>query len=273
MASETPETSPELESSAQDNDEDAEEDATEEEPSPTEPPAEPTATIVEATETPLPTEAPSLTVLLVAEDELSGRPEWTSADEIASALDSLDVTYDRWRTYQDGQPGRTAANEYDVIIWAVGDDCCDSPTQSSLDTMLQFLDDGGRILIEGGAVISPWPNTPFVQDYLSIRHDGWSPVVDLTLSNANHPLAEGFSGDTLNLSVNSRVRPDAVETRAAVAVFSRGPNSAQSGNPVITAYDSGSFKTVYSSVPLQWMRSNDRRQLIENALNWFAADD
>jgi hypothetical protein len=248
-------------------------------PTPTEVPPTPTPepTEVPPTPTPEPTEVPPtptpepLTILLVAEDSLSGRASFTSSDEIGETLDILGVDFDTWSTHRSGVPTRKAISAYTVVIWAVGDDCCDSPPPDSVEAMIGYLNGGGNLIAEGGSMASPWAGHPFTLDYLGVTVTGYSPIGDIVVEDSDHPLAAGFPEGSISLSVSGLVPPDTIGPGKADAVFVRGPKSAEAGTPAITAHDTGRFKVVFSAVPLQWLSSVDRERLLQNALDWFSS--
>jgi hypothetical protein len=244
----------------------------EEVPEPTEVPPTPTEEPAPTEEPPTPTPTPApLTVLLVIEDALSGRADFTSSDEIASSLDALGVEYETWGTYDDGAPTASFMSDYPVVIWSVGDDCCDSPPLESINAMVDYLDDGGNLLIEGGAVLHPWKDHPFALDYLNVQWTGYSSLGDLVVEDPDHPLAEGFPNTPISLNVNGRVYPITFEPKQADVVFVRGPKSAEVGKASISAYDSGHYRTILSTVPLQWFGAADRELFLKNALDWLSA--
>jgi len=230
-----------------------------------------------ATPTPEPTEVPPtatprpVAVLVVYEDALSGRPDFTSGDEIVLSLTQMGTTFRVWSTLNDGIPSSDTLYNYDVVIWTTGDDCCNSPPLDSVVAIAQYLTEGGAVLYEGGSAVYAWNGSPFLTEFLGVEWTGYSPVGDMIVEDANHPLAKGFPSGSIDLDVNGAVEPDAINVLTADAVFVRGPNSAERGKALITAYESGSFRVVYSAIPLQWFHPQDRQRFLANAIDWLYA--
>jgi hypothetical protein len=247
-------------------------------PAPTDTPLpEPTTVPKEdaPTPTPAPTEVPPTAtprpaaVLVVYEDVLSGRPDFTSGDEIALSLYQLDMSFNTWSTLNDGIPSQDTLYNYDVVIWTAGDDCCNSPPRDSVIAIAAYLSDGGAVLYEGGSVIYPWNGSGFLDEFVGVKWTGYSPVGDMLVSDADHPIANGFPVGSIDLNVNGAVQPDAIDATTADAVFVRGPNSAERGKALVTARDTGTFRMVYSAVPLQWFYSDDRKLFLTNVIDWL----
>ncbi|MGF1507618.1 MAG: hypothetical protein GYB64_05050 [Chloroflexi bacterium] len=239
-----------------------------------EPAAEPTAT-VEPTDVPVEEQS----ILIVIEDKLSGQASFTSSDEIGESLDALGLSYDTWNTGGDGIPAESTLAEYTTVIWTVGDDCCDAPERASFDSMEEYIQQGGNLLIEGGSVA--YALTCNLNDYDFIEGNfgvtvastcqDWGPMGDIVVET-DHPVTDGFASDALELNVFGRVRPDIVQPEEGTTVlFVRGPNSARRDSPAVVATQPTSdSKVVYTIVPLQWFSNASRELFLSNVLDWFS---
>jgi hypothetical protein len=242
-------------------------DGGEAEPEPTDEPEElPTAT-PEPTATSEPEE---VRMLLVSEDALSGRTDFTSADEIAESLDSLGIEYDRQAT-KDGYPSVAEMLEYTGVIWSAGDDCCDTQEVSPA-TVSEYLDEGGNLFIEGGTVAYAWQVSGLTQyiENLGVVATDFTPMGDIVLVT-EHPVTEGFDSAPIQLQVSSSIPPDVVEPiDDTVVLFERGPNSASRGEAAMVAYETDDTKFVFSAASIQWMPPAAREQLLQNIVGWFS---
>jgi len=236
-------------------------------PPPTDLPAATTTPEVELTPIPQP-EQQELSILLVTDDFLSATPEFSSAAELAEIMDQLDISYDTWSTFESETPPLETLNQYDLVMWSGGADCCDSPTQQSIDAISEYIDDGGWLFIDSLSVGYAYRNTRFTREYL--HADGGDFNIQSDVRRADHPITEGLGEDDIRFSEMSTFDPDVLIPReGAEPVLYRGSGSAREGDPTMIAFDDGRNRVVYAAFPIKWLPAREREILVENTFNWF----
>ena len=107
-----------------------------------------------------------------------------------SALDSLRQIYDIWDAYSKGDPD-FSFNIYKYLIWYTGDHQTDLFTEAQVESLMSFLDYGGRLFLTSQDAVevlsgsaNPWDQT-FLTDYLHVGYNG----------NNTKYLVVGRSGD------------------------------------------------------------------------------
>jgi immune inhibitor A len=124
--------------------------------------------------------------ILIADDDTGSAADYRSY--YTSALDSMRTIYDIWTAQTN--PGITF-NKYKYLIWFTGDHKTDLFSQAQVESLMSFLDKGGRLFLtsqDAAEVLSassdPW-DTLFLRHYLHVGYDG---------DNPRH-FAAGDSGD------------------------------------------------------------------------------
>ena len=111
--------------------------------------------------------------ILIADDDSGSAADYRSY--YTSALDSLRTIYDIWTAQPD--PSITF-NKYKYLIWYTGDHKTDMFSQAQVESLMSFLDRGGRLFLtsqDAAEVLSassdPW-DTLFLKHYLHVGYDG-----------------------------------------------------------------------------------------------------
>jgi len=93
------------------------------------------------------------------------------------ALDSLKQIYDIWEAYSKADPDFSFST-YKYLIWYTGDSPTDPFTQAQVESLMSFLDNGGRLFMTSQDAVeilassaNPWDQT-FLTDYLHVGYDG-----------------------------------------------------------------------------------------------------
>jgi immune inhibitor A len=109
-----------------------------------------------------------------------------------AALDSLKQIYDIWEAYSKGDPD-FSFSYYKYMIWYTGDHQTDLFSQAQVESLMSFLDHGGRLFLTSQDAVEvlsgsadPWDQT-FLTDYLHVGYDG----------NSSRLLIMGESGDEI----------------------------------------------------------------------------
>lgn len=234
--------------------------------------ATPTAQIIVVTATPEetpPSEETStdLTILVVTDSLLPGRSDFSSGERMSAFFDEQNIEHDTWDTLEDGYPSARKLGEYSLVFWSNGNDCCDSPEAEATDLIMSYIDNGGWLFIDGGAIGYAWANSRFMRDYLHADHAGYSPQADVVPTD--HPIGDGLSGQ-IRFTETPYV-PDAVRARdGAQIVLERGNNSAQQGLPSMLAYEDDKTRIVYAVFPVYLLPKEEFERLLLNSVEWFS---
>ncbi len=217
-------------------------------------------------EEPEETEAPPVeplgSILILSLDDGAGRYDsMTSAQDYAGILqDSYEVTI--WSIAEDGWPGLEDLAIFDLSIWTAGD--FEDPMGDDASYLLYDLMFEGVPVIFSGAYINE-SDTEVVQR-------------DIQVSDASHPLAEGFEDAQV---IEFVTPPSGSEYEIGVLedwseldgdiVFVRGPNSEASDMPsVVTLEDDFSdFRLVYICFPVYLLPEDAKSQFVVNAVSWL----
>jgi len=129
-------------------------------------------------------------ILIVADDSGSAT---NYQSHYTAPLDSLKEIYDIWDTEGKGDPD-FSFNDYKYIIWYTGDHKTDLFTQAQVESLMSFLDKGGRLWLTSQDAVEALSNSGdpldsiFLTDYLHCS---------LADGNCSPRLVRGEPGDTV----------------------------------------------------------------------------
>lgn len=212
-------------------------------------------------------------VLIVSDDTgLATESGQTSAFAIFDALGvyGYDVTYHS--ILEDGMPEVFDLFSADVVFWSAGDFCCLAPNEEGAAVLMEYLDSGGRLFIDGLFIATDWAGDSFLTDYLGAEYDGYADQVDIEPAGTGHPLALGFSGTIPFVETDVIPQPDVIfPSEGSEVVFVRGPESDRAGDPALIAYERDGRRVAYSAFPIYLLNQGDLDLLVLNAVEWLAA--
>lgn len=226
-----------------------------------------TEVTTETVEPPQPTGEPQGSVLIVALDEGEGRYDsMTGAEDYVSILESrYEVT--AWSIAEDGALDAQELSDYDLIIWAAGD--FEDPIGDEESGILFVAMMEGIPVIVSGAYIGD-TETESVQR-------------DIQVSDATHPLAEGFDlGEVIAFvpgpsgsEYETRVLEDGGEEEGAFIPFVRGPDSEDAGAPAIYVLDDefSGMRLVLVGFPIYLLPEEPKTQLVLNMADWLTSGE
>lgn len=126
--------------------------------------------------------------ILLVDDDFGSAQDYQSY--YTDALDFLKCVYHVWDIQTENDP-TFSFNNYKYIIWFTGDHKTSLFTQTQVESLMSFLDNGGGLFLtsqDAAEVLSnstePW-DTLFFRNYLHVRYGG---------NNESH-LVAGYSGD------------------------------------------------------------------------------
>jgi hypothetical protein len=219
-------------------------------------------------------EAGTGNVLVVADDEeYAGSDEGIGSARIADTLEMLGYTANLRSVFYDGMPAPSDLQGYDAVFWMVGENCCSAPSFDSVDVLIPYLDDGGRLFIEGGSVaftLNSDGNLTFLEDYLGASYYDFGDLIDLEVAGT-HPLTAGlpdvmvFGG--FNISLSDVIQP----VGNAEVILYRGPDSSFAGEPAMVAKEDDS-RVVFAAFTISFLEDSDLESLLLNAMDWFSSE-
>lgn len=243
-------------------------DASEFEPTPT-----PTSEIDgRATPTVEPTSEPvGGGILIVSDDDGEGVYEWwTSAYAFDGYAQELGYETTIWSTSYDGEVTLELMLEHDAVIWCTGDyqDGELNPEEADLNNLVEYLLEGGRLVLEGAFIGSP-------EDAES------GLLVDMQVVSSEHPLAAGFELDEVivleRFTADQDYSPFVLEEGddEEVVVFVRGPGSEFAGRPLIQIDEGGNEegRSMLIGFPIYLLPYDAQEQLASNILSWLIESD
>jgi hypothetical protein len=222
-----------------------------------------TEVTTETIEPPEPTGEPQGRVLIVALDEGEGRYDnMTGAEDYASILESrYEVT--SWSMAEDGALDTQELSDYDLIIWAAGD--FEDPMGDEESDLLFFAMLEGIPVVLSGAYVGDTASE-------SVQRD-------IQVSDATHPLAEGFDlGEVIAFvpgpsgsEVETDVMEDGGEEEGIFIPFVRGPDSEDAGAPAIYVLDDefSGMRIVLVGFPIYLLPEEAKTQLVLNVADWL----
>jgi len=211
-------------------------------------------------------------ILLVNDD-----PNGEYGHNFTNVLDNIKVTYNHWIIAEKGNAPAPAANSettYPIIIWYSGDDTGNSISAEEEDSLITFLDAGGRLFLTGQNIIENLsPSSLLLTNYLQVSHGGNSTQVLATSIRGN----QVFSGNnTFSISgtggANNQISSDILNiSGTAVGALIYGTSGA---NVAAVTVDDGNSKIFLTGFGFEGIVSDadnftTPKQLMFNVLTWF----
>ena len=213
--------------------------------------------------TPEPPAEPEGRIMVIAFDQGEGQYEGiTSLDDYVAVLQArYEVT--AWSIAELGPPDRTDILGHDLVIWTFGDFDAEAAMEEMTDVLIAVV--LGEIpFIMSGAFVGDAGNVAVQRD--------------IQVSDASHPIAEGFGDGEVIPFVAS---PSGVEYEISVledtqaedgdVVFVRGPDSDEVGVPAVaTAEDPASgLRIGLIGFPIYLLPEEAKSRLVLNMVGWL----
>jgi len=210
-------------------------------------------------------------ILLVNDD-----PTGNYIDFFIDALDTLRITYSQWRSMDKGPVSTINIDRFGfpVIVWFTGDAGLDAITPAEEDSLIQFLDSGGRLFITGQNVVESLPDTStLLTDYFEVSHGGnASGIIMRGLSG--DPVTDGFSlfGIFGGNAASNQTSPDIfLPTGNASAAIKYGTTGE---NVSAVSIDNGTYKIFLAGFGMESLVELDptltkRHELLAAVFDWF----
>jgi hypothetical protein len=208
-------------------------------------------------------------ILLVSDDDGKFcRGMGTSVDEIASALDKNGYKTTVWSESAYGRPPLSTLLKFEIIFWTCGDywDWAVDPTDAG--NLVQYLNNGGSIFLEGDDVGLTHGDDVFMTSVAhatgQVDRSGGS---GLKAIQSSHPVCEGIPS-SFGWFTNP-VSPDGVApTNGGTEIIGYTGTSTTWGAAVASG-NGGTGSTVYFAFPLSCLEEGIRDMIIENSARWL----
>lgn len=199
------------------------------------------------------------------------------AEYYTGPLDSLNFTYKVWAPINQGvfPISRIGEFNFNTIIWYTGNAEVDNVTSEEQESLMVFLDSGGKLLITGQNIGEEISGTPFFTDYLHAQ----------LINDSIHEL-KCFPDtlDSLGQSIGK------LYTVGAQNQYSRDVIASDGSSYEFLYYDSllsdvsaiwyndplVDYQTIYCGFgveavykPIPWVDYMSRKDLLDQFLNWF----
>lgn len=213
-------------------------------------------------------------ILVVSDD--SGRPRddaQTGAIEFSTLLSGT-YNLDTWLISEQDSPDIDELLKYDAVIWTTGDYWDDSINDENVALLSKYIEIGGNLILSGASIGFDWDHTEFLENVAHADYLDFAEQRDLEVTLPDHAIAEGFAEGTIltftEAVSDATVEPDVVNnTPDARVIFTRGPESRQSGAASVIAYEDDRAKVAYFAFPFYLLPAEQRDLLLKNTINWF----
>lgn len=190
----------------------------------------------------------------------------TSKNQIASTLTKYGYEFNIWVESIYGRPSLNTLNQFRVVIWTCGDywHWAVDPTDS--DTLIQYIDGGGTVILEGGDIGFDHFNDDLM---VNIAHATYQ--VDrvgssgLTVTASSHPISVDLP-NSFEWEISPGWEDGVVPTNDGeeIVEYTNTPYSA-----IVTFGNGGAKSTVYLCFPIACLQENIRDKIIINSVEWL----
>ncbi|RLG48517.1 MAG: hypothetical protein DRN90_03425, partial [Thermoproteota archaeon] len=216
---------------------------------------------------------PPNTVLLVVDDDGSGYfDEGVWPEEIKAPIESLGLSVLVYNESEFSEPPLEMLLDAVVVFWHCGTYYNDAVSSSDAQTLIDFVNSGGFLILEGEDIGFDHRDDDFM---LEVAHatlgvdDAGSSVLNVT--RPEHLIALGLS-ETFSFSTYPPFPDGVYPTNGGYEVIRYNDTN----YTAVTAFDgigSNGSRVVYFSFPLHYLDENERNLLVKNSVNWVLGGD
>ena len=211
-------------------------------------------------------------ILLVNDD-----PKSEYSKYFTDVFETLNVTYHHWFTAEKGiPPALAAATEtgFPIIVWYTGDESDNLLSEDEENSLMAFLDAGGRLFLTGQNIVENLPtSSTLLTNYLQVSHGGNSTQVILAAVEGD-PVTDGenlFAIAGIGGANNQTSKDILVPSGIAVEALIYGTSGTDVGAVTVDDGNSKIFLTGFGFEALVSGNTNltPPSQLMFRALTWF----
>lgn len=190
-----------------------------------------------------------------------------------NTLDEFGVAYHRWRVSEKGIPDTAIYARFPaprITIWYTGDATNNALTNDEQQSLADFLDAGGRLLLTGQNIAETGSGGVLLSNYLGVGFQAniASPIVQ---GVAGDPIGEGLVLSTVG-GAGNQTSKDALSIGAGADSSFYYGTSTSLGVAGLRAEDQqAGWKAVFLGFGLEGVNNNNglRDTLVRRTLNWF----
>lgn len=199
-------------------------------------------------------------VLIVQDDDNGG-----GLSAYTTSLDCLKISYD----VGSSDILQQEMNEYKYIFWFCGEDYTNTLTFSDKQKLTSYLDNGGKLFINGVDIGYDIHNEPFYTTYLKANYNGDGPYS--TIYTVYGAAADPIAGDfTTGLNIEDNYIDQITPVGGAEQIFDYNYNS---GNFGCGLKYKGTYQLVYLTFTFENIQNTDHRlTILNNIWNWFGGN-
>lgn len=209
-------------------------------------------------------------ILVVSDDDGSYYSNFgTSKDQIVSVLNANGYEFNVWVESAYGRPSLSILEKFGVVIWTCGDYWNWAVDPTDADTLTQYLNGGGTIILEGGDIGFDHFNDDFMAN---IPHAIYGTdkvgASSLTVVTSSHPVCEGLP-DSFGWSTSPGWEDGVIPNNGGQEIIKYTDTSYSA--VVVSGYG-GDSSTVFLCFPIRCLQQNIQEKIIVNSLQWFQQD-
>jgi len=188
------------------------------------------------------------------------------------AFKQLGVPLFKWDNAKRGIIPLDSLIKYQQIIWFTAGDAKETLTEPEQTVLIDYLDQGGKLLLSGEFIGFRLRNTPLLTDYLHADFVGMQTFLFHLNSVADNPVTDI---ENLALQSNGGIWPTEIDPiEPAVSVLTYNPDIGSgrviSSGTAAIAVEAEAFKVFFCSFRLESIISQaTRTQLFSDILGWF----
>ncbi len=221
---------------------------------------------------------PALTARLTVQHKSPGNilfvddDRWyDQTDEITAALDSMDLSYDRWNTNHTVGPPRNGPplpllRQYDFVIWYTGYDWFQPITQAENEALAGYLAQGGRLFLTSQDFLYYHDHTALAKTYFGVA-DYWESVEPTRLIGAGHTAVSAESMPPLALEFTPyQNHGDGIVPAPHSQPFFWHDRALPAG----TATAGDNWRAVFWAVPFETITPTRQAEVMNRVMGWLS---
>jgi thermitase len=206
-------------------------------------------------------------ILVVSDDDGSYYSNiGTSKNQIISALTKYGYEFNVWIESEYGRPSLNTLTQFRVVIWTCGDYWHWAVDPTDADNLIQYVNGGGAIILEGGDIGFDHFNDELMENIAhaiyqvdSVGSNG------LTVLDPYHPICKDIP-NSFGWQMSPGWEDGVIPNNNGIEIMKYTDTSYSA---VIAFGNGGAKSTIYLSFPLACLKENIREKILINSLEWL----
>lgn len=189
---------------------------------------------------------------------------------LAEGLGGSSYSFDTWDRPTQGPIPLSVLREYRAIVWSAGDQNVSSIQAQDRESLAQYLDLGGAMLLSAENYLTSYGSEPFTSDYLHVIDHTTSISISSVQGIAGDPITHGIAMDVLFPGGMSDAADAIVPDAKAAGIF-----TVDSGSQVTALRYPGSgsstYRAVFTATPLEALHAGTMNlpDLLDGMIDWL----